>query len=257
MADKYEPLTKHLRHAFNSSNVFELVLSVEEISKIVNQLPASAKKASWWANTCKPDTPLPHVKAWKDAGCYVESATPKDNVSSVTFHRGGSNHGNGFLAAKPQDAIPHGPFVLNWSWQPIGNLERSSLSKHPKAKLEIQIPEPPNCGGVYCFQFDLSGPHSYVGQTDNLRRRLLQYRSATGSTERHVEAALHGAFDSGNTPELLVITSATASLGQQNESWDIDMTDDLSLVLLEHAAIACEKRSGRTVINRIRQSQNK
>lgn len=248
MPSKYDPLTTHLRKAL--SNMVEVTMTVSDIVAIVGDLPASAKKASWWANACAADTPLPHVKAWTDADCFVFSATPKSDVVSVTFHQGKSNHGNGFVKAAVQRALPHDQFSLEWSWLPVGDLSRSTLSKHPSAKLELSLPEPPTDGGVYCFRMELSGPRSYVGKTDDFRRRLLQYRSATGKTEQLVECALHGAFDSGTVPKLLVITAATARLG--SESWSLDMADDLNLVLLEHAAVACERKAGRTVINRVR-----
>lgn len=255
MGSKYDKLTEHLRREFGKVGIEEGALTFHEISLMVDSLPAGAKKRGWWANIGQNDTtPLPHVNAWHNAGCFVFDASPQHCVEKITFYKGRTSHGDSFFDHTISPEATQDPLTLSWTWQRCGALRRGTLSSHPDATLDLQFPRPPSGGGMYCFRFEIdTQKYAYVGETDDLRRRLLAYRSAKGSTERHVETYLHAAFDQESVPILLVVTSAMASKGN-GPGWEIDLANEHARVLLEHAAIAVEKHNGRSIINRPKKS---
>jgi hypothetical protein len=254
---KYPKLTAKLNEAFNNAAVQELTCSFDELDKLL-RLPSGAKTANWWANSS-----LPHQKAWNEAGCHVHATSPRgagETVQSITFRRGRTDHGKAFNAALSSDAGMAQEALLclrlEWRWKKLGSIARMTSSEHPEAKRLLTFPEPPDGGGIYCFRFTLdSKEHSYVGKADNFRKRLVEYRSAKGKTEQHVERELQRALAAGGVPTLWTASASKGQLGD-TDAWDIQTNDHLELVLLEHAAIASEKRAKRQVINRVRTSES-
>jgi hypothetical protein len=136
---KYTQLTQYLSKRFSDPETSEITLTVAEIEKLVEKgLPKGSAKAGWWANVASNgSTPLPHVNAWNDAGCFVYEASPQKPVKSVCFHRGRSNQGNAFSKAKPGPEGSPIPLTISWTWTELGKLSRGTQSQHTNAKHEL------------------------------------------------------------------------------------------------------------------------
>ena len=81
MANKYEPVTDHLRGlAAEGQTRVEMLFG--QIDRMVGGLPPSARKnRTWWANDSQN-----HAQAWRSAGWHVASVDLAQN--RVTFEVG-------------------------------------------------------------------------------------------------------------------------------------------------------------------------
>jgi hypothetical protein len=249
---KYDPLSQHLSQATGP-----VTLTFAEIDRLVGGLPDSARNyREWWANTASNT----RARAWLSAGRRVETVNltaetvrfsspsrsqPPGPGPAPPVH--GRHHGHGSPAAVAPDvgeAPRENDVRVVATWHPAGPVRlQSGALRFPKVD-----PHP----GVYRLM--LSGPAGlsvYVGETDNLRRRMGNYRSPGPSQQTslriHELLRTHLAEADGRVV-VEIVSDVEVVTSQQRAA--ADLTSKAQRVLIEHAAIHTLVASGIPVHNR-------
>lgn len=242
---RYSALSEFLRH--RDDEVVEL--SFEEIDELVGGLPPSARKhASWWANSTKPSG---QSRFWMSVG---RKAQPEMDQLLVRFRRAEvptvptakaalqARSENYVVTRKPVALAPTGEFVrttLAYEWQHAGSVGLVN------GKLELPIL--PGRPGVYRFHIaHVQGvPSFYVGETDNLFRRMGNYRNPDPSqqTNIRIDQLLRDVIEKGGQVMVDVITAAL--LGGDV----LDLVSKAARCLVENVALCELARSGASVDN--------
>ncbi|MFL6138323.1 MAG: hypothetical protein ACJ74O_11035 [Frankiaceae bacterium] len=225
---KYHPLTELLREA--AARGQETVeLSFDEISVSVGGLPRSAVTEQWWANNS-------HVQAlaWRAAGFHVEQVyVARRRARFAQGARGGSYADRGRMPAAsrasrqpevPASRAPVGEPVdvrVRVQWFDGGVVTLDAAGKPTFGRLE----EAP---GLYRMTLTVGSdgdrPRVYIGETDNLRRRLAgNYRNPGPSqqTSRRVNAILREHLTGGGSVALAIATTATVDLLGEERRLDL------------------------------------
>lgn len=252
MPGKYDPLTTELRGAADRGRVV-VELTFDEVAQLVGGLPDSARQLrQWWANSS-------HVQAlaWRAAGFHIEQVyLDRGWVRFVRGERGGGTAARPTGAAPtartrepatPVDRLPVGEPVdvrVTFQWSTAGVVELDAGGKPMFGNLE-EVP------GLY--RMTLTGgvagarPQVYIGETDNLRRRLSSnYRNPGPSqqTSLRVNALLRAHLAAGGQVDFAVATVATVRLGGDEQALDLHrkagrlLAESASLVLAQVTADA-------------------
>jgi hypothetical protein len=241
MSGKYDPLRVLLLAAADrGQGVVELTF--DEIARLVGGLPDSARTLRpWWANSS-------HVQAqaWRAAGFHVEQVyLDRGRVRFARGERGGGNatRWSGAAPSPPTKAGAVEPLPVSepvdvrvaFRWSSAGMVNLDAGDKPVFAPLED---EP----GLY--RLTLTGgvagarPQVYIGETDNLRRRLSSnYRSPGPSqqTSLRVNALLRSHLAAGGQVSLAVATVATVHL--LGDALTLDLRRKAGRLLAENAAL--------------------
>jgi hypothetical protein len=228
MAAKYEPLGDHLREQA-ANGLREVEVTFGTVDRLVGGLPPSARcLRTWWANNS-------HGQAlvWRSAGWHVDKVDlPGQRVVFVTAQVGGSyadrltaaNAASSTRGPRPPSSTPPAAPVTDLA--ELDTVDASVLFiwlDAAKVTLDTQgkpaFPPLPECGGLYRLTL-VSRPgqgrgHVYIGETDNLRRRLAgNYRNPGPSqqTSLRVNALLREHLGAGGVVRLAVTTVAKLRL---------------------------------------------
>lgn len=243
MASKYDALTGFLRG--KPDPVVEL--SFADLDRIVpGGMAASARKhPAWWANS---RVAHDHARYWLDAG---RTAHPDFNGGRVRFALGAENRRGPNAVGSPADGsraraplTPTGEVVdaaVRFEWREAGCLTMEG--GRPKA------PRVPAVPGIYRFSFvtrDGRTASVYVGETDNLQRRMAHYRNPgpTQTTNQRLHARMVEHMEDGGRVELAVTTEVTSD-GQV-----LDLRQKAARLLTEREVVAQLVRRGVAIENR-------
>jgi hypothetical protein len=246
---KYVPLTEYLRAAAKRSQT-TVEVSFEELAILVGGLPATAfSTRQWWANSS-----LVQALAWREADYHVDQVYL--DRGRVRFARGGRG------ASRP-DAKVAEPTANTAHRQahPVRVVVRPPIGDPVDARVVVQWTEggvvqldaagKPFFGeldsspGLYRMTFtgaDLVRPTIYIGETDNLQRRLAgNYRSPGPSqaTSVRVNALLRQHLADGGAVALAIATGA--DLWISGHPGCLDLGRQAARVLAENAALVTQQ----------------
>lgn len=248
MTGKYEPLTAHLlSNARPERSVVEMAF--DEIADLVGGLPDSARTSRrWWANSSHTQ-----ALAWRAAGFHVDQVyLDRERVRFMRGVRGGTWHDNRVTNADtasrsaraasdvadyaPVDAPVDVHVVLQWT--DAGQVALDTTGKPVFSSLA-------DTPGLYRLTFVeglLDRPTVYIGETDNLRRRLSgNYRNPgpRQQTSLRINALLREHLGAGGRTHLAIATGCELHLG--GETMDLDLTRKAGRLLAENAALVAER----------------
>jgi hypothetical protein len=237
MTGKYEPLTAVLRDAAARGQT-SIEFGFDDISALVGGLPASVQVRQWWANGNQSQ-----ARAWRTAGFEVEQVYL--DRGRVRFSRRDSSaarplaaRGNTLsqVAAPGSLAVVGDPVdVRVWlQWRARG----AAVLDAGRRVAFATMPEAP---GLYRFTLtDHVAPERrqvYLGETDNLRRRMANYRTPGSGqpTNVRLNALLLGHLAAAGKVEVSVASEATTWLS--GSKLPLDMSRKASRLLAENAAL--------------------
>lgn len=134
--------------------------------------------------------------------------------------------------------------AVDFNWQSIGLISLDPFGK-------LFFPKTASSAGLYRFDFAYAdNPATYIGETDQLARRLQHYRTPGPSQKTNIRLneALRGALENNMAVTLLVVT-AVQGTSVAGKSHQIDLSRKLDRVLLEHAAILAARTGGLVIMN--------
>lgn len=243
MSGKYEPLSAQLRSASDRGEI-SVELGFDDVARIVGGLPPSAVRArQWWANGSNVQ-----ARAWRDAGFLVERV---DLLGGrVTFTRYASADPRrlppsagryptraGRALTAPERTAVGDPIdvAVAFQWTNAGDV---LLDAGGRPAFGLLDPAP----GLYRITLTdgpaAARPQAYIGETDNLRRRLTtNYRTpgATQKTSLRVNALLRTHLAGGGQVRLAVATEAIVRL--RGSEQPLDLRRKASRLLAENAAL--------------------
>jgi len=258
MAGKYDPLTAHLR-AVAARDQRSVEISFSEIAALVGGLPKSASTTrQWWANNSQSQ-----ALAWRAAGFHVEQVyLERGRVRFEVGERGGSWHDSRQARrrtapvraeAEACSAIPPTPIgepvdvhvVLQWT--DAGTVDLDASGKLVFGTLET-VP------GLYRMTLTggrLTRRQVYIGETDNLRRRLsTNYRNPGPSqrTSLRINALLREHLAAGGSVALA--TAVRADLRLAGADATLDLGRKAARLLAENAALVSQQiRDDADIVN--------
>jgi hypothetical protein len=256
MAGKYAPLTRVLRAAAQRGQAV-MDLSFDQVAQLVGGLPTSADQRQWWANTNHSQG-----MAWRAAGFRVDAVSldrrrvrfVADSIPpSVGDARTHTEPGGAASRASGPGAVPGvrprpatGPPVdvrVVLQWLDAGAV---ILDEDGKLRFGDHLVEAP---GLYRMTLVPATPDAcsrmYIGETDNLRRRLrLNYRSpgVGQQTNLRINALLGTHLGAGGVVELAVVTEARVWIDGAEQS--LDLSRKSARLLAENCALAAAHGQG-------------
>lgn len=252
MAAKYETLGDHLREQA-ANGLHQVELPFGTVDRLVGGLPPSARsQRTWWANSSHGQ-----ALAWRAAGWHVDKVDfPGQRVVFGTGQVGGSfadrqTVGNttsstrdrrppsSTLPASKVSALPELDTVdvsVVFTWRDAGQVALDAQEK-------LAFPPLPKTSGLYRFTL-AAGPGQgrgrvYIGETDNLSRRLaVNYRNPgpTQQTSLRVNVLLRQHLRAGGVVRLAVATVVAVRLAGGDEQ-RLDLTRKAARLLAESAAL--------------------
>jgi len=249
MGGKYHPLMRHLSSAaLKDRRTVEMTF--DEIADLAGGLPQSVTLRQWWANSDHPQ-----ASAWLSAGFEVERVyldrrrvrftrlEPGTAVAKRTASPPGSPPAA--EASGGTQAVERVDVRVVLCWQPAGRVAFDAAGK-------LLFPNVDDAPGLYRLSAAGIGDQPsrlYVGETDNLRRRLAgNYRNPgpTQQTSLRINALLRDHLTAGGTVELAVATAAVVHL--DGHARQLDLTRKASRLLAENAALVHAHVSGNAEI---------
>lgn len=252
MEHKYESLTAALREAANRGQD-TVDMDFDQVAALVDGLPPSATSRQWWANSSHSQ-----ALAWRAAGFHVSMVSlDRRRVRFTAGQVGGSHHDVNHLlsdsgnsdasgssdAAKVGPAMPIGNPVdvrVVLEWMDAGNVVLDGSGKPKFASL-------PSVPGIYRLTMteapEQVRPRVYIGESDNLARRLGRNYRNPGSgqqTSLRVNARLREHLGLGGSVALVIATSGIVHVtgGQSvKEPIVLDLSRKASRLLAENAAL--------------------
>lgn len=240
MAGKYKPLTDLLNEVAARGQQ-EVELDFAQIAGLVGGLPASASSRSWWANNSQGQ-----ALAWRAADFHVEQVyLDRQRVRFAAGMRGGSYHDRGRIPAvgylqsdRVQPSVTIGEPLdvrIRLQWLDSGPVKLDAQGKLAFVDVE-------RTAGIYRLTLEGAEPGGrrrvYIGETDNLRRRLhANYRSPGPSqqTSLRINQLLREHLGAGGSATVAVATAATVWLTGQEQP--LDLTRKAGRLLAESAAL--------------------
>lgn len=254
---KYEALADLLAGVPEGQSEVELTFG--RLDRLVAGLPPSARHfRTWWANNSQGQS-----LAWNQTGWHVRSVDLAG--SRVTFARGrggGSHSAGGRVTAMPSGAVREvtdsksverssaraAPMLVQavdirvvFTWVRLGAVVLDGAGK-------LAFPGPlPTTPGLYKFTLLTPGrPRVYIGESDNLRRRLsTNYRNPGPSqrTSLRVNHLLTKQIQLG--VEVVVDISVAGNLRPSGlEDQGLDFSRKAGRLLAENAALVLAQISG-------------
>ena len=243
---RYDPLTRALQTAA-ARGEDAVEMSFHQIEGIVGKpLPSSAEQRHWWANNSQVQ-----ALAWRAAGYHVDQVyLDRRRVRFATGARGGTNADRGRSDATLRPLYRRGP-------TPGAEAEKTQTGNPVDVRVQLQWLKAGEVtldgGGKPLFPLEDSpglyrmtltggvvGERSrvYIGETDNLRRRLSgNYRNPgpRQQTSLRINALVREHLVGDHDVALAVATSAVTWLdGEQSR---LDLTRKAGRLLAENAAL--------------------
>lgn len=247
MTGKYEPLGNHLRDEA-ATGQHQVELTFGTVDRLVGGLPPSARKLrTWWANNSQGQS-----LAWRDAGWHVASVDlPEARVVFATGEIGGTYADRGRTPATNRRPSPTRPapavigdlptldtvdVAVHVLWRDAGEVTLDGAGKPT-------FPPSPSAPGLYRLTLNGRPSHVrarvYIGETDNLRRRLsTNYRSPgpRQKTSLRVNAMLREHLSQGGEVALALTSDVTVRL-DADDAYQLDLTRKAARLLSESAAL--------------------
>lgn len=235
---KYDPLKKHLV-TFETSGRYEWNTSFKAVEKILGfKLPPSARRyPEWWANENFSYTSKSQCKAWAQADW--KTAHVNINGETVTF----------ISQARTPKRVTHKvsskqSLKLEYQWQSLGEI-------YLDHKDRLKFPDVTDMAAVYKLNIETkNGLHHYIGETDNLRRRVQGYRTPgpTQPTNKRLRTIMTDALIAHKIVSIDVLHMSQKQAGQSAE-FAFGMGNKFVRRLFENAAILNSLKSGHTLLN--------
>ncbi len=252
MAGKYRSLSDYLRVAAHRGHR-HTDLSFDEVAALIGGLPPSAfRSCQWWANGGSTQ-----ATAWRDAGFHVEQVNfERQRVRFEIGVRGGAGQARRRAVSMATDRHsatssgrqptlePVGEPVdvrVRVRWSDAGTVLVDDGGRKTFCDLD---PVP----GLYRMTFDgggLSRPKIYVGESDNLHRRMwTNYRHPGPSqqTSLRINAEIRGRLSAGGTVALEIATRAELIVA--GAATEADLRRKWTRLLVENAALVALDRGG-------------
>jgi hypothetical protein len=240
MRGKYEPLTRALTLAAGQGRG-TVELRFDEVAELVGGLPESAGIRQWWANGSQVQ-----ALAWRAAGFHVDQVyLDRRLVRFVRGQRGGSHQDRGTVApgkTEPASTVAGVPLTggvvdvrVRLEWLGHGAVVLDTSGK-------LSFPTMPRSAGLY--RLTLTGgaatvrPLVYIGETDNLYRRLAgNYRNPgpTQQTSLRISTSLTRHLAGDGT--VAVAAATRASVWFDSAEQPLDLSSKAGRLLAESAAI--------------------
>ncbi|MFS8102681.1 hypothetical protein LFM09_36690 [Lentzea alba] len=233
LAGKYAPLTGRLAAAA-SDGLRGVELSFAEIADLVGGLPASAyDHRTWWANGVRSQQAAWHHAGWRVDLVSLERRHVRFVRHDAPMAAAGESQPDVTAIELPiDDDAPALDVRVRCVWRVGGEVGLSDD--------KLVFPRLPRVAAIYRLTFANSAgrPRIYVGETNNLRRRVGNYRNP-GPTQRtsqrlHDELVRHLA--AGGTVSLSVAVEADIETDGQRSV--LPLARKTARVLAEHAALA-------------------
>lgn len=260
MTGKYEPLANHLRERA-AAGQHQVELTFGTVDRLVGGLPPSARKLrTWWANNSQGQS-----LAWHTAGWHVAIVNlPEARVVFATGKVGGTHADRGRTRASTRPPSPTRPapaaiddlptldtvdVAIRFTWRNAGTVTLDAAGKPT-------FPPVPATAGAYRLTLterpSQLRPRVYIGETDNLRRRLsANYRNAgpRQQTSLRVNAMLREHLIQGGQVALALVTEVTVRRDAGSPQ-PLDLTRKAGRLLAESSALVlAQKRNDADVEN--------
>jgi len=238
MSGKYHPLTLALRAAAGRGQQ-DVELGFDEIAALVAGLPPSAGLRQWWANA---DHSQAH--AWRAAGYRVQQVyldRRRVRFSRLPSPAAMDDRGVTPAAPAPASAQRVGSPVdirVRLQWHDAGAVLLDAARKPVFPRVVASY-------GLYRLTFAGPAARVYVGESENLHRRLSgNYRNPGPSqrTSLRINALLRDHLGSGGTVALAVATSAVVLIGDREQP--LDLSAKAGRLLAESVAVVHAQATG-------------
>lgn len=246
---KYKPIHQHLA----ALKLQQWHATFDEIECILqDRLPRSAKTyPAWWAN----EKSGSHVQAasWLEAGWQTRDVNIEKQ--SLIFERIENSRRASAKEKKQREIIWSNAgasekarwqttTLVDQKWRRVGQIEldRKGAPVFPKC---------PNAPTVYLLHVpSKSKPETYVGETDNLARRLQHYRTPgpTQKTSQRLRQFLVETLERDKPVELHVLGEDT-QIRTRNNDRPANMADKVERHLLEASAIVGFREANHKLLN--------
>lgn len=238
---KYDALCRHLMGLDGD----EWQASFDDIERVLGfELPFSARhRYEWWAQERNPRQP--QKLAYQRAGWRVAKVSMK--TKSILFRRIGPSADvpkteapSSTLSTTVEPPVSLEPeketrVSVRFAWQPVGKLKLDERER-------LVFPKAPVRPGLYRFKLECDTTSAvYIGETDELARRLQHYRTPGPSqkTNRRLNQRMRQTLDARGRISVAIVINATW-LAVNGEEREADLSKKADRVLLEHAAlVAC------------------
>ena len=132
---------------------------------------------------------------------------------------------------------------IEFNWEDVGEVRLDSTAK-------LEFPRLSTRPGVYASRFiGQDRPTIYIGETENIQRRIAHYRNPGPSQQTNIrlnqKIRSHLRANDHVTVHLITRARLETDLG----SCDLDLTSVFARRLLENATLVAEARSGKPVEN--------
>lgn len=133
---------------------------------------------------------------------------------------------------------------VEFRWKPLGFVQLDANGR-------LVFPKAPVAPGLYRFDLEESDVKiTYVGESDQLARRLQHYRTPGSSqlTNIRLNENFRRALSRGRSISVSVVTGES-DVHLRTASHQIDISRKQDRVLLEHAALLALRAGGYTILN--------
>jgi hypothetical protein len=245
VANKYEPLTDVLRAAA-ARGQSSIEFGFDEIARLVGELPPSSGQRQWWANNS-----LVQALAWRAADFHVEQVyLDRRRVRFARGRVGGSYAAAGRKVTPPTPPTRAVPVTREPVDAPVD--VRVRLQWCDAGEVYLDAREKPVFGTLEeapgLYRMTLTGgvtgarTRIYIGETDNLRRRLsANYRSPgpRQQTSLRINGLLREQLLANGRVSVAVATAATIWLDGVEQP--LDLQRKAGRLLAENAALVLQQ----------------
>ncbi|WP_077005898.1 DUF7662 domain-containing protein [Saccharothrix sp. ALI-22-I] len=245
VSGKYKPLTGRLA-ALAAAGREAVEFDFAEVSEVVDGLPPTAYDTRpWWANSGSSQG-----RSWRDADWHV--ARVDFERRRVRFERGPAPAGprrpgssRQAVALEVETDAADLDVRVRVTWQRAGQVRLDGSGA-------LVFPTLPRLPGVYRISLTnaprQATPLVYVGEADDLRRRLYGYRRPGAGQQTNLR--LHGELQAhlANGGQATVAVATTATVEASGTSSPLPLARKTARVLAEHAALALIYLDGNAVV---------
>ncbi|MCF6292542.1 MAG: hypothetical protein L3J04_04005 [Robiginitomaculum sp.] len=236
---KYTPLEQHLVKTAKQGSA-RWVASFSKIEKILGtSLPPSARiYPEWWANENPDSTTKSQCKAWAIAGWKTAHVNISKQQVSFFLQKA--------APAKVQETKQYTDHQLllkfRWSLKGAVYLDHKNRPKFPDVQEQ---------SAVYRLVIETeTGIQFYIGETDNLRRRMQGYRTPgpTQSTNQRLTGIMKSSLLLGKAVRLEVMRSVRSKEAKSNMTLK-NFGNRYVRCLFENAAIILAMNNSEKILN--------
>ncbi len=247
---KYAPLRDYLA----SRPLQEWKVTFEDIEDVLGfPLPASARRyPAWWAN----ESTSSHVQShsWLDAGWRTSEVKLREErltfipIDVVDGHLSNPRDADveeaHTLAGTNADAQRAYTITAKFDWKLAGSINLDW-------KQRLVFPPLGAGPGVYMFEVDTGSEiRVYIGEAENLRRRMQHYRTPGSSQKTNIRLneSLTETLKSKSLVTLWTI-GAEAALTINEEKMSVNLSSQTERRLLESSALIVAKNGDAVILN--------